>query len=58
MIGGAGTKNTFVGKAIFQLLVHMHNSMMQYDPSNPIGLIDAYTGNASFNIEGVTLHAF
>ena len=55
--GGAGTGKTFVGKERFQLLVRMHNNIMQYDPSKPIGLIAAYTGNAAFNIGGVTLHS-
>ena len=35
----------------------MHNNIMQYDPSKPIGSIGAYTGNAAFNIGGVTLHS-
>ena len=54
---GAGIGKTFVGKAIFQSLVCMHNNIMQYDPSKPIGLIAAYTGNVAFNIGGVTLHS-
>ena len=56
MIAGAGTSKTFTAKAIFQSLVRMYNNMNEYDPTKLKGIITAYTGKATFNAGGVTLH--
>ena len=57
LTGGAGTGKTFTAIAIFQSLVRMYNSRIEYDPLKLKGIIRAYIGKEAFNAGGVTLHS-
>jgi hypothetical protein len=55
--GGAGTGKTFTAKALFQMLIRIYDSNNSSDPMKPKGLIVSYTGKASYNVGGTTVHS-
>lgn len=57
LTGGARTRKTFTSLAIFQSLVCIHNGKLPYNRSQLKGIITTYTGKATLNTGGVTMHS-
>jgi Cdc6-like AAA superfamily ATPase len=57
LTGGAGTGKTFTTKVIFQMLIRIYDAYNTNDPLKPKGLILAYTGKATYNAGGTTIHS-
>jgi hypothetical protein len=57
LTSGAGTGKTFTAKILFQMLIRIYDAHNTIDPLKPKGLILAYTGKASYNASGTTIHS-
>jgi hypothetical protein len=57
LTGGAGTGKTFTLQLIVQGLLRFYHSDLQSDPLKPKVLLMAFTGKATFNIDGCTIHS-
>jgi hypothetical protein len=57
LTGGAGTRNTFTAKELFQMLIRIYDSNNSSDPMKPKGLIVSYIGKATYNVGGTTVHS-
>ncbi|XP_059067532.1 ATP-dependent DNA helicase PIF1-like [Cryptomeria japonica] len=57
LTGGAGTGKTFTTKAMYQGLLHLYNNAIDSHPDKVKGFLLAYTGKATYNIGGTTLHS-
>lgn len=57
LTGGAGTRKTFTATTIYQALIRLYSNSIDSDPNKPKGIMVAYTGKATYNISGTTLHS-
>ena len=57
LTGGAGTSKTFILQLIVQGLSHFYHSDLQSNPLKPNVLLMSFTGKATFNIDGCTIHS-
>ncbi len=54
---GAGCGKTYLLKAIYQGLIRLFSSQIGQNPEAPTVLLLSFTGKASFNIGGMTIHS-
>ena len=57
LIGSVGTSKTFIAKAIYHALARLYSNDINDDPEKPKGMIVTYTGKATYNIGGATIHS-
>ena len=55
--GGAGTGKTFTLMLLIQALLRFYNRHPDSDPFKKKALLMAYTGKATYNIDGATIHS-
>ena len=57
LTGGVGAEKTFVLMLLSQGLLRHYATTLQSNTDSPLALIMAYTGKATFNIGGTTIHS-